>query len=78
MSDTTRDLKIPLDEALLVLAHDIRMVSERLKHYTGAMPDGQVRVALSRVIVRLVAQIDVLHEQATEIDTNWPAKEVDR
>ncbi len=77
-NDTTQGLKILLDEALLAVAHDVRATSERLKHLVKSMPDGQVRVALDGVVIRLVAQIDVLHAQATEIDSSWPEKEVER
>ena len=78
MSDTTQDLRIPLHAALRVAAQDLHTHAERLMRHAKEMPDGGVRVRLSKVITRTFAAGESLVELAEEIEQNWPKTEVNR
>lgn len=78
MSDTTRDLRIPLPTALRVASQDLHTHGERLLRLAKDMPDGQVRVRLSGVITRVLAAGETLEELAVEVESNWPPTKVQR
>ena len=76
--ETTRELTVPLPEALRLAAERLRGSAATLKRQLKQAPDGQVVEFLNGVIIRIVAQADVLGEKAIEIQKHWPTTAVDR
>lgn len=71
---TTQELEVPIPALLRRTAADISLITGRLRNIVRRVPAGVTHEALQGVLIRLVAQGEVLEEKAKDME-NWP-KEV--
>jgi len=71
---TTQELEVPLPALIRRTAVDISLITGRLRNTIKRVPGGATNEALQGVLIRLIAQGEVLEEKAKEMES-WP-KEV--
>ena len=71
---TTQELEVPLPALLQRTAMDIGLITGRLQNTIKRVPAGVTHEALQGVLIRLIAQGEVLKEKASDMES-WP-KEV--
>lgn len=68
---TTKELTIPLPDALDKEAKQVAMTARRLGRMSEEMPAGMVRESVKGVGLRLLAAADVLEARAKEVRKHW-------
>lgn len=75
MSETTREIDVPVAAVLRRAAWDLGINAERLRRAAKRMKPGAVQEAVHGVILRVTAGGEVLASKAAEIEEHWPKEE---